>query len=140
MKEEQSSTYRRLRLIYIGSIAVSTLLFIAVFLMNEGRQPIESILLERYAILITLIGIPLALKLFHNKTKVLNTSEIVDYLRKYYKQYVLRLIILELIFLFNLISLHRTGEKNFIFMIIITIFALVLCAPQKANLEEESEK
>jgi hypothetical protein len=134
MKEQLSTIYRRLKIMYAVSIAVSSILFIAVFLTNEWSESSSNTTLERYAILITLIGIPLALKLFHNRTKGLDNA---GYIVKYQKQYTLRMAILEAVFLFNLISLHITGAKNFIFMIIITIFALVLCAPQKVNLEQD---
>lgn len=125
----------RLIIYYIVSIFISItgLIFtsshVHKFVINGSN-----VILERYAILITLIGIPLALKLFHSQVKKLSKANYLLYLKKYHIQYIIRLLILLSICFFNIICLYITGAKNFYFLIIITIFVFFLCAPQKAHL------
>lgn len=135
MIRRQESLEKTLKIVFIASILLSIAIFLFVyFAVNKYTDSGVNVILERYAIAITLIGIPVALKLFHSQVSKLDKNN-QQYLKKYQIQYALRLFILEGVYLFNLISFYITGGKNFIFMIIITIFALFLCAPQKAHLE-----
>lgn len=96
--------------------------------------------LERYGIIITLIGIPIALKLFYNRINKLTKANFTEYLKKYRFEYLIRLLLLNIICFFNIVSLYITGSKNFYFMVIVTIFAFFLCAPQKAKHENEQSE
>ena len=126
----------RLTIYYIISILIVIIGF--VFTASHVKNFISndsSIILERYAILITLAAIPLALKLFHRQVKKLNKTDISIYLKKYQTLYVARLLILVIICAFNITCLYITASKNFYFLIIITIFAFFLCFPQKIGLD-----
>jgi len=126
---------------FIVSIIISVIAFILVVAYTtkyEINSP--NVILERYAILITLIGIPLSLKLFHYKLKKTDTAKPLLYLKKYRLYYFIRLGILLFIYLFNIISLYITGSKNFYFMVIIIIFAFFLCAPHKVHINKDEQE
>jgi uncharacterized membrane protein len=129
MEEKQKTIYRKLKILFVTSILLDAACFLPVLFMTKWNE--SNVALERYAILLTLIAIPAALKIFYSRTGQPSETNRDIYLKKYQKMYCLRLLILEAVFLFNLISFYTTGAKNFIFMIIITIFALAFCAPQK---------
>jgi hypothetical protein len=139
MEAKETTIYRHLKILFISSLILCTALFTAVFYLTTGKyNPAEpDVELERYAIPVTLIAIPVALKLFYDRTKSMDKTDFARYLKKYRRLYYLRTAILAAAYLFNLISLYITGAKNFSFMIIITIFALALCAPQKVHLEQD---
>ncbi len=128
----------KLRLYFILSIIISILAFVlTVAYTQKYAISNSSVIWERYGIMLTLIGIPVSLKLFHIQVKKLNKSNFNEYLRKYHILYILRLLVLLVICFFNIVSLYITGSKNFYFLIIITIFAFFLCVPSKVQLQEE---
>jgi len=131
----------KLRLYHIVTIGISIVSFMLVVAYTTKYEiNLHNVILERYAIIITLIGIPASLKLYHNKLKALKASKKNDtYLNAYKIQYIIRLSILTIICYFNIISLYITGSKNFYFMVIVTIFAFFLCAPQKLHIEDNEE-
>lgn len=108
---------------------------IEVLYTSKNVMPTENTGLERWAILITMAGIVGALKFLHPR---LNDSEKSDKnlaKRKYTKLYIMRLMSLLAIFLFNIISLNFTGSRNFVFLAFITIFAVFLCVPNQKYIE-----
>lgn len=129
----ENKTHFRLKAIYISIIAIA---FIAAFLsyvyITKYDINIPCITLERYAIMLTLIGIPCTLKFLHDKIKALDGKN----QKKYQQLYILRLSILAVICFFNLISFYFTGTKNFFFMAMISIFAMLLCPLQKEDKEQ----
>lgn len=141
MDTPEKSLNRRLKIYFTISLTITVilLLFVADYTIRYSILA-PNVMLERYGIMITIIAIPGALKLFQffmNKQKKDNVGE---YLSKYRFYYIVRLIILELVCFFNILSLYITGSKNFMFMTIITIFALFFCLPQMGNVREENEE
>lgn len=96
---------------------------------GEDIEP--NVILERYAIIVTMICIPLALKLFHSKTKKLEKLSKDTILKKYSEQYILRLVILNIAAAFNIVGFYLYESQNFILMAIISIFSIVFCYPSK---------
>ena len=137
MINAQKKTISKLKLFFVSAVAISVILFmLTVAYTQKYEVSISNIILERYAIIVTLIGIPVALKLFHNNIKKINNKDLPIYLKKYTQQYILRLSILLSICFFNIAALFFTGSKNFYFMVIVSIFAMFLCIPQKSNIED----
>ncbi|WP_101689703.1 hypothetical protein [Dysgonomonas massiliensis] len=125
---------------------INLLIFIIGFLgLLQVKGPdfgtnIESdIAFERYAIIITLASIPLALKLFHNmmsKTKNLDAyaTETI-----YKKAYFIRLGILDLAAIINIIGFHLFEATNFIYMTIVVLAAMLFCYPS-SNIQKTEEE
>lgn len=133
-------TYRNLRLSYFLSIAVILIAFVFdVLYTTKYIVPSESVILERWAIIITLGGIYGILKMLHPKLKKEDkpTTEIA--LKKYVTKYYTRHAALVVLCVFNMSCLIIMGLKNFTFLTIITIFAFFLCIPNKKHLEEETK-
>lgn len=130
---------KQLRIVFVLSLVFAVVSLSADILYSLRINPVENVALERWGIIITLFGIFGSLKLLHpklNKEEKMNKQEA---LKKYAMKYCLRLSALLLIFLFNLVSLHITGVENFIFLGIITIFAMLFCVPSKENIESETQ-
>lgn len=128
----------QLKIYYILSIVICVIAFLLSVAYTQKYNVMQSnVMLERYGIIVTLLGIPLALKLFHSRINKLTKTNFQEYLKKYRFEYLIRLFLLNTICFFNIVSLYITGSKNFYFMVIVTIFAFFLCAPQKAYPENE---
>lgn len=141
MDNTAKKLHSTLKLLFAGAIIISVLAFMLVVAYTTKYDiSSPSVILERYAIVITLIGIPLSLKLFHDKLKKTDASDTQLYMQKYRLYYLLRMGALLFIYLFNTVSLYITGSKNFYFMVIITIFAFFLCAPQKVYIDTDNNE
>lgn len=141
MRNPLDKLHLRLRIYYIATIVVSIIVFmLTVAYTTKYSINSPNIILERYAIIITLIGIPASLRFFHKKLKTLDHQNDSTYKSIYKTQYIIRLSILTMICFFNIVSLYITGSKNFYFMVIVSIFAFLLCAPQKIRIEETNDE
>lgn len=106
--------------------------FILVLLfVTKNEISTTNVILERYGIIVTLIGIPLALRIFHKNMQKASSADKSTLNKTYKKNFYMRLAILSFIAIFDIVALYTTGSKNFIFMTIITIFAFFLSLPQK---------
>jgi len=130
---------KQLRFAFVLSLIFAIVALCADILYTLKMAPAENAALERWGIIITLFGIFGALKLLHPQLKKEEKKNKSEALKKYASKYYIRLSALMFIFLFNLVSLHITGVKNFIFLGIITIFALLFCVPGKENIENETQ-
>lgn len=110
-----------------------------VLYVTKYIQAIENVGLERWGIILTLGGIFASLKFLHPTIKDYDEKDTAILLKKYSKKYYLRLVSLLAVFSFNIICLHITGIKNFMFLAFITIFAIFLCAPSRKHIELEIE-
>ncbi len=134
-------TLRQLKTSFIICIAVSILIFIADTLYTvKYVSPIGNIVLERWSIIVTLFGIFASLKLLHPKLKESDKNNPDTAAKTYKRKYYFRLLVLMLIYAFNIACLHFTGIKNFMFLALITIFALFLCAPNRQHVEAKNER
>jgi len=132
-------TFKQLRIVFASALAFSIVTFIIdVLYTMKYVQPVENPVLERWAILITLIGIVGILRFLHPKLKADERKNKSIEKNKFSSKFQLRLFSLVAIYIFNLACLHFTGVKNFIFLGFITIFALLLCLPNKQNIEKET--
>lgn len=131
--------FGQLRLVFIVTVVLAIVALSADVLYTSANvTAVENPALERWAIIITLFGIFGALKLLHPRLKNTERTNKPEALKKYAFRYYLRLFALLAILIFNIACLHFTGAKNFIFLGIITIFALFFCVPNKENMEDET--
>lgn len=133
-------THRQLKLIYWSCVIMMLLAFVLdVLYTSKYTLPIENTGLEQWGIIITLVGIFASLKLLHPR---LNDTDRIDTgtaTKKYFTKYIIRLTALISVSVFNLICLNVTAIDNFRYLAFISIFALFLCAPNKAHIENETK-
>jgi len=126
----KNKIYRNLKYIYTGCVIFAILIFVFdVLYVMKNVMPVNHVALESWAIIITLAGIYASIRFLHPGIKGQQSNE-AD-LKKYIYTYYARLASIMGIFIFNIVCLHFTGVKNFIFQSAIVIFALFFCAPDK---------
>lgn len=132
---------KQLKTVFIICIVIAVTTFIAdsVYTTSQIQSDQDYTTLERWCIILTLFGIFASLKLLHPKLSESirkNPSEaVLVYSRKYY----IRLFTLMAIYCLNIVCLHITSIKNFMFLAFITIFAMFLCPPSKQQVVIEDE-
>lgn len=132
-------THRKLKLIYWSCVIIMLIVFVLdVLYTSKYTQPIENIGLERWGIIITFGGIFASLKLLHPRLKETDKTNKEAAIKKYATKYIIRLSALISISVFNLICLNTTAIENFKYLAFISIFALFLCIPNKASMENET--
>lgn len=135
--------HKQFKTIYWINLLIFIIGFLALLQVKGpdfGTNIESNITFERYAIIITLASIPLALKLFHSmmsKTKHLDASvtEIT-----YKKAYFIRLGILDLAAIVNIIGFHLFEATNFIYMTIVVLAAMLFCYPNSNIQKIEKEE
>lgn len=133
-------TFKTMRLLYFICAALVILVFIFdVLYTTKYVIPTENAGIERWAIIITLLGIYATLKFLHPKLKNTERANTASAIKKYTTKYYIRLVSILALCIFNMVCLNITGIKNFTFLSIITIFAMFLCIPNKKHLEEETK-
>lgn len=131
-------THNKLKLIYWSCVIIMLLAFVLdVLYTSKYTLPIENTGLERWGIIITLGGIFASLKLLHPRLKEIDKTNDETAIKKYFIKYLIRLSALISISIFNLICLNTTAIENFRYLAFISIFALFLCIPNKASIENE---
>lgn len=120
-------------------VLVAILLFI---LRAKGpdfaSEPTTNISFERYAIILTLACIPITLKLFHTNQQKIKLLDQDEYLKKYLKIYLLRIVVFDLVAALNLVGFEMYNSQNTMYLTIIIIFALFFCYPGKGALQNKS--
>lgn len=123
---------KMLVLFWINIILLSVLFLILLYLKGPNWTTTnENVMFEQYAIIFTLAGIPLALKLFHSQYKKIQNIESEKYSQKFQFIYNVRLVILDAVILLNFLGFYLFDSKNSIYMAIIAIFAIMFCYPSK---------
>lgn len=92
--------------------------------------------LERYGIIITLICIPLALKIHNDnlkKYKILSADRDIN--KMYKKSYFIKIFILQSVMIFNSLCLYFSGSKSFFFLAFITLVSFFLSSPNKNEID-----
>lgn len=129
--------YKRYSLFFWLNNIFIILVFIAVFLLeggDVGNNASSNVTLERWSIIITLASIPFALRMFHSYLKKSNILEHSQYLSRYKKLYIGRLLLLDLVAGINIIGFEIYKANNFIYLTIVVIFALLFCHPNRDDL------
>lgn len=102
-----------------------------------GNGVESNVTFERYAIILTLASIPLALKLFHNIVNKANKENNGNLEKTYKKAYFIRLAILDIAAIVSIAGFYLYEANNFIYMTIVILAALVFCYPNKSILDED---
>ena len=102
-----------------------------------GMDTQSGIIFERYAIILTLVAIPGALKLYPvllNKKKDISPEQ---FLKRYFRIYMLRAGILDLAVVMNLIGFYIYESVNFVYLVCITILAICFSFPVKFSVSQD---
>lgn len=127
---------------------ISIILLIVYFLLIlfdlipypfEGKE--VDVILERYAIVISIIAIPAALKLFAKMLKkVLPASNIDIVVKKYKRASSTRLHIINAVTLMNILLYAVSKNLNFFWLTVVLFIVYIFCKPSYPELADLSEK
>lgn len=138
---KQPTLITSLKRLFFIVFAIQIVFFISFAFkwINLIRYAIEiSDTLERYVILITLISIPGALKLFSMIVKKNNQSEDKQLMTSTYKKaFVTRFSILFLVATINIVLFGLTFKQNFMLCTLVTFTAYLFCYPSSSYLTKK---
>lgn len=123
---------------YYGSIIVLAVLFLlTLFRLISFKTTIPATTTaEMYAIAITLITIPLALKLFAEKVK--KTTKETDRskaIQLYKNAYFLRLYMINIVTLGNIVLYAISRNQNFMWLTVVLFVVFAFCKTSQSELE-----
>ncbi|MDD4777089.1 MAG: hypothetical protein PHV53_02255 [Fermentimonas sp.] len=137
-------TISSLRLQYWLSIAVLAsyfLLLIFDLLHNPFKGVEVGVTLERYAIVITIIAIPAAFKLFAEMLKKVSpASDIKTVVKSYKKASNIRLLIINIVTFMNISLYAISGNMNFFWFTIVLFIIYIFCKPSYSELAGLADK
>ncbi len=115
--------------IYVAMVAVFFLLALFdVFPFTQNPQ-LNNLAVQQYAIILTLIAIPAALKLFAVKFKKIDKTDKIFAIQEYKKIYFLRLYIIGFATLANIVLFALTRNNNFMWLAVISLVIYAFCKP-----------
>lgn len=133
---------------YYGNIILLAVIFLlAIFSVIPllTAEQVINITIERYAIMITIILIPVSLKFFaHQLKKIPRPSEVVIATEKYKKASFLRLYTISAVTLMHIILFSISRNMNFFWFTVVLFIVFLYCKPSRGELqsliEEPEEK
>lgn len=132
---------------YYGNIMVLAALFLCILFQIIPASRDHSgigVTLERYAILISIITIPLALRHFAERLrKAKKPMEEVQALSRYKNSSLLRLYLITLVTLMNIGLFYLSRNMNFLWITLVLFIIFLFCKPSIAELtglEETGEE
>jgi len=140
MKINPDKLYFYLKLFFWCNIILFVLVFLFILRIKGpdfGTDTDSSVIFERYAIILTLIAIPGALKLFSvliNKKKDTSPDQ---FLKRYLQLYMFRTGVLDLVVIVNLVGFYIYESVNFVYLISIAILAICFSFPVKFTLSQD---
>lgn len=140
----EEKTIRLLRMHYFIHIAALALFFLLVLfrvlpIFPDGQS--VSVVLERYAIMVSIIAVPLALKLFAEKIKKIPVGiDLATAVKKYKSAFFMRLYIVSAVTLGNVLLFAFSRNTNFLWMTVVLFVVFVFCKPSFPELIELTNK
>lgn len=133
-----SKTIKELNAHYYGSIIVLAVLFLlTVFRLISFKTAVPiTTTAEMYAIGLTLLAIPGALKLFAEKVK--KTAKGTDKnkaIQSYKSAYFLRLYIINIVTLGNIVLYAISRNQNFMWLTVVLFVVFAFCKASQSELE-----
>lgn len=131
-------TIKELNTHYYLSIVVLAVLFLLVFFkaISFGTPFPVTTTAEMYAIGITLLAIPVALKLFADKIKKIpEGTEKNETVRCYRNAWLLRIYIVNTVTMGNIFLYAISRNNNFMWLAVISFIVYMFCKPSHQDLE-----
>ena len=133
-----TKTIKELNTHYYLSIVVLAVLFLLVFFkaISFGTPFPVTTTAEMYAIGITLLAIPVALKLFADKIKKIpEGTEKNETVRRYRNAWLLRIYIVNTVTMGNIFLYAISRNNNFMWLAVISFIVYMFCKPSHQDLE-----
>lgn len=133
-----TKTIKELNVHYYTSIIVLAILFLLVIfkLISFETTISETVTVEMYAIALTLIAIPVALKLFADKIKKKpRGTDKIKIVQTYKSAFLLRLYVINTVVLGNIVLFAVSGNNNFMWLTVISFIVYMFCKPSYQDLE-----
>lgn len=133
-----TKTIKELSAHYYTSIIVLAILFLLVVfkLISFKIVTLVTTTAEMYAIALTLIAIPVALKLFADKVKKISKgTDKNKAIRLYKNAYFLRLYIIDAVVLGNIVLFALSGNNNFMWLSVISFIVYMFCKSSHQELD-----
>lgn len=130
-------TIINLKLLFYVAIGVQIILLIAIA-FKWITLPLTDIpiSLERYTLLITLIGIPSALKLF---SVIMDKDTPINNISTYRRAFITRFAILFIVTSLNLVLYSISANQNFMLLTLISFIAYIFSYPSENHLHPLDE-
>ncbi|MBK5196166.1 MAG: hypothetical protein JJE08_09110 [Proteiniphilum sp.] len=131
---------------YVNIISLALLFLLILFRVIPlfRESDIIGVTMERYAIMISIIAIPLALKYFaHRLKKIPRPAETYITVRKYKNASYLRLYTISAVTLLNILLFGFSRNTNFMWITVVLFIIFFYCKPsytELASLTEEPEE
>lgn len=134
----------RLKIHYYGSAGVLVVLFLLallrIFPFSATEVPV-SVTVDRYAIMITIIAIPLSLKYFADQLKKAEPPLTLSHsIQKYRRLSFLRLYILNAVTLMHIVLLGFSHNTNYLWFTLVLLIIFLFCKPSGLELENLTKK
>lgn len=129
---------------YYGNIILLAIVFLVILfrivtLFTDG-QSVSGVTVERYAIMITIIAIPVSLKFFaHRLKKIPRPSETVAATEKYKNASFLRLYTISTVTLMHILLFGITRNMNFFWFTVVLFIVFLYCKPSYEELGNLTE-
>ena len=135
----EEKTIRLLRRHYfINFIVLGILFLLTLFPVARIAETPTSppVIIDQCSILLTIIGIPVALKSFSNKiNKKPRPNDAKIGIKIYKKAFLQRLYLLSFVILWNILASVISHNRNYIWLIIILFITLLFCKPSFPELK-----
>lgn len=137
-RENLNKTIKSLKAHYYIAIAALVILFVLIFFkiisMNSELTSSVTQTMELYAIGITLIAIPAALKGFAYLIKKEKRQDSDAIIRNYKKAFFIRLYVISTVALMNEALYFLSRNTNFFWLTIVSIVTFIFCGPSLSEL------
>ncbi|MDO5522807.1 MAG: hypothetical protein Q4G48_02035 [Bacteroidia bacterium] len=127
---------------WISIVVLTALLLLAVFnlIRFKTATPVTTTA-EMYAIAVTLIAIPVALKLFADRiAKKPEGTDKNKAIKLYKSAFFLRLYIINAVVLGNIVLFVLSGNNNFAWLAVIACMVYMFCKPSREELENITQR
>lgn len=136
----EEKNIKKLRTVFYGTLIVIVLLFLLILfrVVDVSTSQALPIAVNQYAIIVTLIGIPAALKVYANMVKGNTTSP--NAISLYNRAFAVRLTIIELLIIANTVLFGLSRDKNYMWAVVVLWVILIFCKPSLTELQNLTQK
>jgi hypothetical protein len=142
--DKTNKTIELLKWHYYGNIVTLAVVFLPILsevipFFTDGQESVN-ITLERYAIIISIITIPVSLKFFaHRLKKLPRPLEMATAAEKYVNASFLRLYTISVVTLMHIVLFGVSRNMNFFWFTVVLFLVFLFCKPSLAELKSLTE-
>lgn len=131
------NTIKRLKIHYFVHVSVAILLFVLVYFRVFAFAELSSsisLYVQQYAIILTLIALPAALKIYSNKIKKIQKTDRNIAIQSFRRIYFTRLYLVGFAVFINVLLYGMTRIQNFAWLAVISMAVYAFCLPSRDDL------